>query len=274
MTISPSDFDAIRLLVESRAGIVLEKGKEYLAESRLLPIVERRRLGGLADLVRKLPTDRILEGEVVAALTTNETSFFRDQTPFRFLKAVVLPPLVERVRKGGPPLVVWSAASSSGQEAYSVAMLLLDDFPELAVSARVVGTDLNAEMVDRARAGRYTQLEVNRGLAATSLVKHFTRSGADFLVAPAVKRLVDFRVHNLLEDFRPPAPIDVALCRNVLIYFSLQTRHRILSRMVNALRPDGWLMVGASEAGSVPTPPYRPETHGGVQVFRPTERAR
>lgn len=274
MTITPTEFALLKELVEARSGIVLEAGKEYLAETRLRPIAERRGLKDLGSLARRLATDAALAREVVTALTTNETSFFRDGTPFRFLEQVALPALAERVRKGGPGAVIWSAASSTGQEAYSVAMIVRDRFPDLAAHVRIVGTDLNADVVERARSGKYTQLEVSRGLPAPGLVKHFVRAGTEWQLSPEVRRMVDFRVHNLLDEFHPPGPTDVVLCRNVLIYFSLKTRHQLLHRIARSMRADGSLLVGASEAGSVPCPPFRVEVAAGIQVFRLQELQR
>lgn len=274
MIIGTSDFRALGEFLEQRAGIVLEAGKEYLAEARLAPILERHHIPDLATLTRKMLVDKALEREIINALTTNETSFFRDQTPFRFLKTIALPAIAERVKKGGPGPTIWSAASSTGQEAYSVAMMIRDDFPDLVRLTRIVGTDLNSAVVERARTGKFTQLEVNRGLPAPLLVKHFTRAGTDWQIAAPLREMVDFRVHNLLDDFRPPAPVDVVLCRNVLIYFAMATRHRLLIRTASIMRRNAWLLVGASEAGSVPTPPFKGEIQGGIQVFLSPEGAR
>jgi chemotaxis protein methyltransferase CheR len=267
MNIATTEFKALGDLIESRSGIVLESGKEYLAEARLTPILENHRIADVTALMRKMLVDKALEREVINALTTNETSFFRDQTPFRFLKTIALPAIAERMKKGGPGPTIWSAASSTGQEAYSVAMIIREDFPDMMRTARIVGTDLNSSVVERARAGKFTQLEVNRGLPAPSLIKHFSRAGTEWQIAPELKAIVDFRVHNLLEEFRPPSPVDVVLCRNVLIYFSMSTRHRLLGRIASVMRKGGWMLVGASEAGSVPTPPFRGEIQGGIQVF-------
>lgn len=274
MIIGTSEFKALGDLLESRSGIVLEPGKEYLAEARLAPIMERLHINDLTTLTRKMLIDKGLEREVVNALTTNETSFFRDQTPFRFLKTVALPQIAERARKGGPGPTIWSAASSTGQEAYSVAMIIRDDFPDLVRSTKILGTDLNTAVVEKARAGKYTQLEVNRGLPAPMLVKHFSRAGTEWQIGSDLRAMVDFRVHNLLDDFRPPNPIDVVLCRNVLIYFAMPTRHRLLLKTAAMMRKNGWLLVGASEASSVPTPPFRGEIQGGIQVFLSQEGAR
>ncbi|MEZ4239877.1 MAG: CheR family methyltransferase [Myxococcota bacterium] len=266
MLIRPADFDRLRAFLESRTGIQLEDGKSYLAESRLASIVDQHRLGDLAGLLRRLPSDRGLEQEVINALTTNETSFFRDHRPFTLLRTEILPPLMERAQQGNE-VAIWSAACSTGQEAYSVAMVVREEWPSLTDKVRIVGTDLNPEVVDRAKQGRYSQIEVNRGLAPDLLGRHFRRVDGQYEVVRDVQRMVSFRPHNLLDGYYGP-PFDVVLCRNVLIYSALPTRHRILQRIARAMRPQGWLMVGTSEHGSVPVPPFRSVMFPGIQVFR------
>ncbi|MEQ1502434.1 MAG: protein-glutamate O-methyltransferase CheR [Myxococcota bacterium] len=271
MTVAATDFAVIRDLVEARSGIVLEAGKEYLAEARLTPIVDRHHLGTLGELVRRLhgpAADRLLQRQVVDALTTNETSFFRDVVPFQVLKTVVFPAIGARPA-ADRRLRLWSAACSSGQEAYSVAMMLKDEFPSLFGDARIVGTDINEAMTTKARSGRYSQLEVNRGLPAPALLKHFQRVGTEWEVASALRGITEFQTMNLLERWPYFAPFDVVLLRNVLIYFSPATKGRLLERIKAAIRPGGWLMLGASEAGSVPSALFDREQHGPVTLFRP-----
>jgi len=245
MTLSADAFAYVADLVRRRSAILLQPGKEYLVESRLLPLARSAGLS-VEELVARLRT-RPVESDVTAvveALTTNETSWFRDSTPFSALARHVLPRLVA-ARGGVGRLRVWSAACSTGQEPFSIAMTLLDGLPP-AMDAEIVATDLSAQVIERARAGRYTQLEVNRGMPAPMLVRHLTRAGAEWQVSDAVRAMVTFSVHNLL-DAPPAGPFDVVFLRNVLIYFDLATKRDILRRVAQVLRPDGVLVLGAAE---------------------------
>lgn len=247
MTIAPEAFAFVRDLVHRESAIVLDTGKEYLVESRLAPLA---RLAGEVDVTTYVRTlrgrvDHHAQREVVEALTTNETSWFRDGDPFSALRTTVLPDLASR--RPTRALRVWSAACSSGQEPYSVAMTV-QDMPELAGwRLDVQATDLSEQMLTRAREGRYTQLEVNRGLPATTLVKHFTRDGASWKISDAVAAPVTFRQLNLVRPFPGLGTFDVVLLRNVLIYFDLPTKRDILRRVRQVMAPDGYLFLGAAE---------------------------
>jgi len=247
MSVSAESFTYVADLVRSQSAIQLGPGKEYLVESRLMPLARERGLTGptaVESYVRTLRSSRD-RGEltkVVEALTTNETSWFRDTTPFTALRRDVLPTL--RAQNPGT-LRIWSAACSTGQEPYSIAMTLLDsDERRFAITA----TDLSGEVLARARAGEYSQLEINRGLPAPMLVRYFDRSGAGWLVKDELRRTVSFAQHNLLSP--PPAggPFDVVFLRNVLIYFDTDTKRDVLSRVRRALRPGGYLVLGAAES--------------------------
>ena len=249
--IDVAEFRFISELVHDRSAIVLEPGKEYLAEARLMPLARREGLSNVGDLVARLKRDKDspLHRRVVEAMTTNETSFFRDQAPFAALRDVVLPALIEK-RRQRRRLRIWSAAASTGQEAYSIAMVLAESFArELAGwDIRIVGTDLNAEVLERAREGSYSQLEVNRGLPAAMLVKYFERVGMSWRIGPALRERVEFRALNLAE--RWPASLDlfdVIFMRNVLIYFDIPTKRTILGQVRRTLTPDGVLFLGAAE---------------------------
>ena len=239
MSITAESFEYVADLVRRRSGIVLEPGKEYLVEGRLLPLA---RAAAAADVdaylraLRTAPRHDHLES-VVAALTTNETSWFRDAEPFRALVERVVP---ER----GPALRIWSAACSTGQEPYSIAMTLADAVPPGGL--RILATDLSGPVLERAQRGRYSQLEVNRGLPATMLVRHFARVGAEWEVDPLLRAQVTFARHNLLEP-TPQGPFDVVFLRNVLIYFDLATKQEVLARVQRVLRPGGYLVLGAAE---------------------------
>lgn len=249
MTITVSDFHYISKLVRDHSAIVLEPGKEYLIESRLLPIVRERGHASIGDLVadlRRAP-HAPLRDEVVEAMTTNETSFFRDSHPFHALSEHVLPDLVGR-RRTERSLNVWSAACSSGQEPYSLAMTLTDALAnEPGWRVRLLATDLSQQMLARTREGSYSQLEVNRGLPAPMLVRHFRREGLTWRVNDALRQMIDTRVLNLAEDWPAMPAMDVVFLRNVLIYFDVAVKRQILARVRRVLRPDGYLFLGGAE---------------------------
>jgi chemotaxis protein methyltransferase CheR len=243
------DFEYIRDLVKDRTAIVLEPGKEYLAVTRLDPVVRRAGLGSLSELVATLreADDPALSEQVVDALTTNETTFFRDVYPFESLRTHVLPDLIERKRLSRS-LFIWSAGCSSGQEPYSVAMLMRDEFPELAGwQVSILGTDVSVAMLERARAGRYGQLEVNRGLPADLLVRYFRRTGMDWEIDASIRAMVRFQHQNLVDPWPSLPRMDLVLMRNVMIYFDVTTKQDILGRVHGVLAPHGYLLLGTSE---------------------------
>jgi chemotaxis protein methyltransferase CheR len=249
MTISASEFDYIRRVVLEQSAIVLEEDKQYLAESRLLPLARREGFDSIASMVAWLGAKKFdgLQRKVVEAMTTNETSFFRDFHPFEALRKSILPDLVLR-RASSKELSFWSAACSSGQEPYSLAMVLQEHFPSLADwNVKIIATELSTEMLARAREGRYSQLEVNRGLPATLLIKYFRQHGTDWQISEHLRRRVEFQIVNLAEAWPLLPPMDVILMRNVLIYFGLDTKKRILGRVRQLLKPDGFLFLGGAE---------------------------
>jgi chemotaxis protein methyltransferase CheR len=246
---TPDDFEFICKLLQQASAVVLERGKEYLVESRLGPVVRRLGLASITDLVARLraPGSNGLVPQVIDALVTTETSFFRDVHPFESLRKVVVPDLIRR-RAGDRALAIWCCASSTGQEPYSLAMLLHDHFPELRTwKVFLLATDVSREMLARAREGRYNQLEVNRGLPAALLVKYFEQHGTHWQLRDEVRRLVDFRELNLSQPWPPLPRMDLVINRNVMIYFDVATRKSILSRTARLLRPDGYLLLGGSE---------------------------
>jgi chemotaxis protein methyltransferase CheR len=274
VTLTATGFDWVRQLVHRESAIVLQPGKEYLVEARLLPIARSLGLAGageLVDQVRARP-DLTSTKRIVEALTTNETSWFRDADPFSGLTTTVLPAL-RAARGPAEPLRIWSAACSSGQEAYTVAMVLTDAFPDLASRVEITATDLSEEMVARTRAGRYSQLEVNRGLPAPLLVRHFTRAGNEWEVSPALRRMVTARTCNLAAPLPPLGPFDVVYLRNVLIYFDLPTKRAILGRVRQLLRPDGWLFLGAAETTLGVDDAWGRVVVGRSSAYRPTRGA-
>jgi chemotaxis protein methyltransferase CheR len=243
------EFDYLRRLVREQSAIVLESGKEYLVEARLAGLVREQGMTTVTDLVAKLRglRDGPLHTQVVEAITTNETLFFRDPPLWEALRKEVLPELIER-RRPERRLHLWSAACSSGQEPYSLAMLLAEHFPELAGwKVGILATDLSTAMLARAREGSYSQLEVNRGMPAAMLVKHFVKEGMHWRVVPGLRRAVEFRPLNLDAAWPPLPRMDLVLLRNVLIYFDASTKQAIVARMRRQLHPDGYLLLGAAE---------------------------
>ena len=247
MTLTSQEFAFISGLVRRDAAIVLEAGKEYLVEARLLPLARQLGVTTVSEFVNRAQTRPEPEtlGRIVDALTTNETSFFRDGEPFNQLVTTVLPDLTSR-RAANRNLKIWSAACSSGQEPYTLAMVLQDALP-VGWSFDIVGTDISTEMLRRAEAGQYSQLEVNRGLPATLLVRHFERTGANWKVSPALRKSISFKRLNLAAPFPALGPFDIVFIRNVLIYFDVETKRSVLQRVANTLRPDGWLFLGSAE---------------------------
>jgi chemotaxis protein methyltransferase CheR len=250
MSIEPAEFAILQGLVSRHAAIVLEPGKEYLAETRLGPLARGAGCASVTELLRKVDADprSPIVGKVVEAMTTNETSFFRDIHPFEALRTTVVPELL-KARAAERTLNLWCAAASSGQEPYSVAMTLLEHFPELrGWKVRFVASDIAPSMLARCREGRYSQLEVNRGLPAKLLVKYFDKHGPEWQLKPEVRSMIEFVEVNLSRPFPAWPPMDIVFMRNVLIYFSLETKRDIMRRVRRQLRPDGWFFLGGSES--------------------------
>jgi chemotaxis protein methyltransferase CheR len=247
--VTTADFDYVRTFVRSQAAIVLEPGKEYLVESRLQTLVRKENIPTIDALVARLREEprNGLHRKVVDAMTTNETSFFRDIHPFEALRKSILPELVAR-NGAERKLNFWCGAASTGQEPYSVLMLLADNFPDLLKwEMKFIATDLCGDVLNRARAGRFNQLEVNRGLPAAMLVRHFTREGAEWEVNADLRRRVDFRELNLISEWPWFPPLDIIFLRNVLIYFDVETKKAILGKIRRLLRPGGYLLLGGAE---------------------------
>jgi chemotaxis protein methyltransferase CheR len=249
MPMSPAEYTVICEFVLGRSGIDLEPGKEYLVDTRLTPLLKRLGLPGMGELIGVLkdPTKGAIQKEVVEAMTTNETSFFRDIHPFEALKTKVLPDLIAR-RAADKRLNIWCAASSSGQEPYTIAMVIKEHFPELANwQMKFIATDISREMIDKCRAGMFSQLEVNRGLPAPLLLKYFKKVGPAWQINEPLRNMVEFREFNLLDEPKALPPLDVVFIRNVLIYFNAETKKGILGRIRKLLRPDGYMFLGGAE---------------------------
>jgi chemotaxis protein methyltransferase CheR len=246
----PSNFDFIAALLKERSGLIVTTDKLYLLDARLSPIARRHGHAGLDALVAamRVPFSEPLIAEVVDAMTTNETSFFRDKNPFEALRTVLIPGLMTR-RASQRAIRIWSAACSTGQEPYSLAMLLRDNFPALKDwRVEIVATDLSPTVLERCREGVFSAFEVQRGLPIQMLVKHFEQVEAQWRIKPELRKMIDFRPFNLLGGIEALGRFDIILCRNVLIYFDQPTKTGVLNRMAKMLSPDGALLLGGAES--------------------------
>ena len=245
-SITPADFMVIADFVRARSGIVLGVDKAYLVESRLDHLVRKRRYAGLAEIAAQLrahPNGPLAE-DIIEAITTNETLFFRDTKPFEHLRRRLL--ALHAAWPPTQPLRIWSAAASSGQESYSIAMTVL----EAGLGCRpvqILGTDISIEQINRARLGVYSEFEVQRGLSPENLARYFSRTDTGWRINDPVRKLVEFRKWNLMEDLRPLGTFDLAFCRNVLIYFDIKTKRKVLDAIWERLAPGGLLYLGGSE---------------------------
>lgn len=244
------DFEFLCSFLKSRSGLVLNTEKMYLVESRLLPLVRKRKLETLDAMIHslRLGADKQLMQDVTEAMTTNESSFFRDKTPFDNMRNEVIPKFVAS-RGARKQLRIWSAAASTGQECYSIAMLLKEMSAQLAGwRFDIIGTDISKEVLEKARAGMYSQFEVQRGVPMQMLVKYFKQIGEMWQIDPAIRAMVQFREGNLLNDLKGLGMCDIIFCRNVLIYFDTETKKQVLERMAEIMPDDGVLFLGAAEA--------------------------
>jgi len=243
------DYEFLRRRLKERSGLVLSADKQYLVESRLLPVVRRSGLGSLGELVAALRAapECALATAVVEAMTTNESFFFRDKTPFEHFRQAIMPALMA-ARRASRSIRIWCAAASTGQEPYSLAMCLKEMARDVAGwHIEIIATDLSGEVLEKARAGLYTQFEVQRGLPIQLLIKHFSQSGELWQIAPDIRGMVKYRQLNLLHDFSQLGPFDLIFCRNVLIYFDQDTKTSVLNRMASLTAADGYLVLGAAE---------------------------
>jgi chemotaxis protein methyltransferase CheR len=258
--VTPFDYDFLRKLLKERSGLVLSGDKEYLVESRLLPVARKQGLSSLSELVAKLraPAAERLIVDVVEAMTTNESFFYRDKIPFDHFREGILPALI-KARASQRKIRIWCAAASTGQEPYSLAMIIKEMGAQLAGwRIDIIGTDLSVEVLEKAKAGVYSQFEVQRGLPIQMLVKYFTQNGETWQIAPEIRAMVQYRTLNLLHDFAALGPFDVVFCRNVLIYFDQPTKINVLERCARILEPDGYLVLGAAETVVGLTDAFKP----------------
>ncbi len=270
MNCTATDLDFIRALVFDESAIVLDDSKAYLIEARLGPVARAAGLESVSAIVQRLRRhDTELKARVVEAMTTNETSFFRDAHPFDVLATDVLPELA-RARATARKLRIWSAASSTGQEAYTLAMVVRERAELFAGwDVRILGTDIAEGVLAQAREGRYAQLQVNRGLPAAMLSRYFERDGIAWRVKADVRALTEFRRLNLVGAWPVLGPFDVVFLRNVLIYFDAATKQQVLDRVLRVLAPDGCLFVGGAEMIAGVHDGFVAERHGRTSWYRP-----
>jgi chemotaxis protein methyltransferase CheR len=267
MQLQPDHLSYLQQHVYAGSGIVLDTEKQYLIEARLAPILRERGLASLNELcalLRSTPPSS-LHHQVIEAMTTNETYFFREPAQYQALREEILPEIVE-LRRATRRLRFWSAAASAGQEAYSLAMMLL----EMGLqdwNIEILGTDLCTRVLEIAQTGRYSQLEVNRGLPVTLLLKYFRRAGLEWELKEDVRRMVRFRAFDLRSEMRSLGPFDVVFCRNVLIYFDMSTKARILEQIHGSLFRGGCLIVGTTEAGIPQGDRYQRQTIGNTVAY-------
>ncbi len=244
----PDEFDFLAKMLKDRSGLVLTKDKSYLLESRLMPVARKRGYKGLDELVAQLRRrDEALAADVTDAMTTNESFFFRDQKPFDQFRDVVLPNLL-KTRASKRSFRIWCAAASSGQEPYSLAMLLKEHSAKLAGwRTEIVGTDISREILQKARSGMYSQFEVQRGLPIQLLVKYFKKRDDQWEIDPSIRSMVQYKEWNLLQDLKALGQFDVVFCRNVLIYFDQPTKSKVLEGMAKQMADDAVLYLGGAE---------------------------
>lgn len=246
---TPGEFEFLRKFLKERSGLMLLPTKQYLVESRLMPVVRRAKLAGIGDLVKRLqePAAEALRVAVTEAMTINESFFLRDKIPFDRFRDTILPWLLS-ARAPRKRIRIWCSAAATGQEPYSLAMIL-DAAACMLQGWRVeiLATDISHEMIERARAGTYNQFEVQRGLPVQMLLKHFEQVGDQWRISEKLRGMVQFRQMNLLDDFASLGTFDVIFCRNVLIYFDISTKIAVLERLSQVLARDGFLVLGAAE---------------------------
>ena len=256
---TPPDYEYLRKLLKDHSGLDLSTDKQYLIESRLLPLARKAGLVDIGDLVQRMKNGSIsLIAQVVEAMTTNETFFFRDKIPFDHFREKIMPEMLQ-TRAGRKSLRIWCAAGSTGQEPYSLAICLKEMGAALSGwLVEIVATDLSNEVLEKSRAGIYSQFEVQRGLPIQMLVKYFKQTGELWQINPDIRAMVQHRQLNLLHDFSQLGRFDVIFCRNVLIYFDQDTKTSIFGRLARTVEPDGFLVLGAAETVVGLTEAFKP----------------
>jgi chemotaxis protein methyltransferase CheR len=257
--VTPPDYEYLRKLLKDQSGLDLSADKQYLIESRLVPLSRKAGLPGIPELVQKMKAGSAsLVAQVVEAMTTNETFFFRDKIPFDHFRQSIMPEIL-KARTARKSVRIWCAAGSTGQEPYSLAMCLKEMESQLAGwRVEIIATDLSQEVLEKSKTGLYSQFEVQRGLPIQMLVKYFKQNGEFWQINPDIRAMVQHRALNLLHDFSQLGTFDVIFCRNVLIYFDQDTKINIFSRLCKITEPDGFLVLGAAETVVGLTDAFKP----------------
>lgn len=269
MKLSRDEFNLVCGLVRDRSAIQLDERKAYLVETRLGPLARELEFDSIQELVQSLNgrrTGRVAD-RIVDAMTTNETSWMRDVHPYEALISTSLPEIAQRRPVGA--INIWSAACSTGQEPYGLSMAIADQVPQLRERVRILATDISDTALAQAKSGTYSQLEINRGLPAAMMTRHFRREGASWTVKPEIRSMVSFKKLNLIEPIVGVRDIDVVLLRNVLIYFDSATKVMILNRIRRVVRDGAWLLLGSSEIGGDVGREWQREHVGRTSFFRP-----
>ena len=256
----PEDFEFMSVFIKAQSGLALTPDKAYLLESRLMPLARKRQMGGLEVLIATLRSNppRDLVRDVTEAMTTNESFFFRDVKPFDLFRDAVLPQLMEN-RQLQKSLRIWCAAASSGQEPYSLAMVLMEQAAKLAGwRTKIVGTDISTEILEKSKRGVYSQFEVQRGLPIQMLLKYFVKENETWQISEQLRSMVEYKYFNLLEDLTSLGKFDVVFCRNVLIYFDQDTKRRVLANIAKLMPDDGMLFLGGAETVLGITDAFKP----------------
>jgi chemotaxis protein methyltransferase CheR len=266
---TPQDYDYIRKLLRERSGLVLSADKQYLVESRLVPVARKQGLASLTELVATLKSMPLspLTNTVVEAMTTNESFFFRDKQPLVHFRDVIIPALMA-ARAQEKHIRIWCAAAATGQEPYSLAMILRDIGIALKQwRVEILATDICSPALEKAKVGLYSQFEVQRGLSIQMLIKYFIQAGEVWQISSDIRSMVTYRHFNLLQDFSSFGTFDVVFCRNVLIYFDQATKTSVLNRISRSMRPDGYLLLGAAETVVGLTDAFKPlPQHRGLYM--------
>jgi chemotaxis protein methyltransferase CheR len=275
MGCSDSDYAYLRELVLAQSANQIDPSRNALFDTRLTSIAQMAGASNLGDFISILKAGRPahLHRAVAEAMTVNETSFFRDLKPFEMLRKVVIPSLMKE-RRSERRLRIWSAASSTGQEAYSLAMMIVENFPELAQwDVKIIGTDISRQVVDYAQKARYRRLEVNRGLAARLLVKYMIRDGEEWQVCEQIRRMCSFQYANLCAPLLQLPEFDLVLLRNVLLYFPQHERRTLFTDVYRKIMPDGYLLLGNAEQAEDSTSLFEVEFAANCYFYRPVKRS-
>ena len=277
-TLTPADVDAVCDLVDNLCGICWDSSKSYLIESRLANIFQRSGCANYADFARRVQANLLptLRAEVIDAVTTHETLWFRDNSPYEALKHKIFPELIDAKAGTAFPkrIRIWSAACSTGQEPYSIAMTLADVVPDVhRWDVQIVGTDISPGSVETASRGLYSEMEMGRGMDPQRLNKHFTKHGTQWKISDEIRSMCNFSSRNLHDPFTGFGSFDVIFCRNVAIYFTAVDRKSIFTRMGQILQPNGWILVGSSESLGDMGPAWAPQFHCRANCYRPTMTA-